>query len=316
MSNILVVGSFNMDIVVPARHFPAPGETVQGDDLRMVPGGKGANQAVAAARLGARTRIMAQVGADTFGRKGIESLQSTGVDTTLIGFSSRSTGAALITVRSDGENTIVLSPGANATLDSRTALARLPHFGRDTLILLQLEIPLETVEAIARHAHRADATIILDPAPIQSLPPALLQYVDYLTPNQTEAAALLGMAESDLHSIDAAHAASARILAMGPRAVILKLGEQGCWLATSGRSEHIPGFAVACVDTTAAGDVFNAAFAVGLSEGLAPAEAARFANAASAISVTRMGAQSSIPGRAETDAFLRGAVVGGVPCSL
>lgn len=304
MNHILVVGSINMDLIVPSARFPAPGETVLGGDLQIVSGGKGANQACAAAKLGAFTRLVACVGDDLFGRRSMQSLQEAGVDTTLVGVSERFTGTALITVRPDGENSIVLSPGANSSLDARTALAALPSLRGGDIVLLQLEIPLETVEAVARHAHDCGATVILDPAPIQPLPPSLLACVDYLTPNQTEAAALLGLEETALTDLAALEEVAAALLAMGCRAVILKLGAQGCFLSGPKGSAYIAAFPVTGVDTTAAGDVFNGAFAVALSEGATPQDAARFGNAASAISVTRMGAQSSVPNRAQTDTFL------------
>lgn len=304
MSQILVVGSLNMDLIVPTRRFPAAGETVQGGDLEMVSGGKGANQACAAAKLGAQTRLMARVGNDIFGRRGVQSLTEAGVDTTLVGMSERATGTALITVRPDGENSIVLSPGANATLDPQTALAAMPDLRSGDIVLLQLEIPLETVEAVAHRAHDCGATVILDPAPLQPLPRSLLECVDYLTPNQTECAALLGLAETALQDLAAVRDAATALLEMGPRAVVLKLGGSGCYLAGPRGSAYVPAFSVRSVDTTAAGDVFNGAFAVALAEGATPNDAARFGNAASAISVTRMGAQSSIPDRGQTDAFL------------
>ena len=293
-----------MDLIVPTARFPSAGETVQGGDLRMVPGGKGANQACAAARLGARTILIAQAGKDAFGRQGIQSLQDAGVDTTFVGFSERSTGCALICVRPDGENTIVISPGANATLDPGMALAALAPLRQGDIVLLQLEIQLETVEAVASYAHGCGATVILDPAPVQSLPRTLLECVDFLTPNQSESAALLGLAGTELDNLKDVEQAAAAILAMGPRAVILKLGARGCFLAGQEASEHITAFPVDSVDTTAAGDVFNGAFAVSLSEGRPTREAAIFASAASALSITRAGAQSSIPDRAQTDQFL------------
>ena len=300
-----------MDLIVPACRFPTAGETVQGRDLRIVPGGKGANQACAAAKLGALTHMLAQVGSDTFGNLGRRSLEEAGVDTSLIGISERSTGAALIVVRPDGENTIVISPGANETLEAPMALAKMPSIGPGDFVLLQLEIPLKTVEAVAKFSHDRGATVILDPAPIQPLPPTLLKCISYLTPNRTESAALLGIPESDLQDLNRVGEAAAKILAMGPRTVILKLGSGGCWLCGPEGSERVPGFSVTSVDTTAAGDVFNAAFAVALSEGAAPPQAARFGNAAAALSVTKMGAQSSIPDRAQTESFLAAAALGG-----
>jgi ribokinase len=300
-----------MDLIVPAGRFPAAGETVLGSDLCVVPGGKGANQACAAARLGAVTHMLAQVGNDSFGNLSRRSLEEAGVNTSLVGVSDRSTGAALIVVRPDGENTIVISPGANETLEATLALAKMPAVGPGDFVLLQLEIPLETVEAVAKFSFDCGATVILDPAPVQPLPRTLLECISYLTPNRTECAALLGIPESDLQDLKLVGEAAEKMLAMGPRAVILKLGSEGCWLRGPGVSKHIPGFPVTSVDTTAAGDVFNAAFAVALAEGATSSQAARFGNAAAALSVTKMGAQSSIPDRAQTDNFLTAAALGG-----
>ncbi len=304
MSDIWVVGSLNIDLIVPTARFPSAGETVLGGDLGTAPGGKGANQACAAARLGARTFLIAQAGKDSFGQQVMQSLQDAGVDTASVGFSERSTGSALICVRPDGENTIVISPGANATLDPARALAMLTSLRSGDIVLLQLEIPVETVEAVASYAHACGATVMLDPAPVRPLPHSLLKCIDFLTPNQSESAALLGIAETALDNLDEVERAAAAILAMGPRAVILKLGARGCFLAAPEGSTHIAAFPVTSVDSTAAGDVFNGAFAVALSEGRAPREAAVFASAASALSITRPGAQSSIPDRAQTDHFL------------
>jgi ribokinase len=255
--------------------------------------------------------MLAQVGNDSFGNLSRRSLEEAGVDTSLVGVSARSTGAALIVVRPDGENTIVISPGANETLEATIALAKMPAVGPGDFVLLQLEIPLETVEAIAKFSFDCGATVILDPAPVQPLPRPLLESISYLTPNRTECAALLGIAESDLQDLKLVGEAAEKVLAMGPHTVILKLGSEGCWLCGPGGSKHVPGFSVSSVDTTAAGDVFNAAFAVALSEGAIPWQALRFGNAAAALSVTKMGAQSSIPDRAQTERFLTSAALGG-----
>jgi len=303
MNNILVVGSVNIDLVVSTQCFPLVGETVLGGDLQTIPGGKGANQAFAAAMLGARTHMIANVGTDEFGQQSIDSLQSAGVDTSLITRASRPTGIAMITVDPSGNNTIVLAPGANATLDAQTALAKIPALNPGDIVLLQLEIPFETVEAVAAHAKQQGATVILDPAPFQPLPSSLLNNIDYLTPNQTEAAAMLHINERELQNLDSIKQAAIKILATGPAAVILKLGAQGCRLQSASCGDVIPGFIVKAVDTTAAGDTFNAAFAVALSEGKGPRAAAYFANAAAALSVTKSGAQGSIPTRAEVDKF-------------
>ncbi len=248
--------------------------------------------------------LIAQAGKDPFGRQGIQSLQDAGVNTAFVGLSEASTGSALICVRPDGENTIVISPGANATLTPAIALAPLTSLRPCDIVLLQLEIPLETVEAVASYAHGCGAKVMLDPAPVQPLPRSLLKCVDFLTPNQSESAALLGIPGKALDNLDHIERAAEEMLEMGPRAVILKLGSNGCFLAGPEGREQIAAFPVASVDTTAAGDVFNGAFAVALSEGRLFRDAAIFASAASALSITRAGAQSSIPDRAQTDQFL------------
>lgn len=298
---IFVLGSANMDLVLPVDHLPRAGETLSGGDLALFPGGKGANQACAAARLGGRVLMIGQVGDDPFGPRLLASLSSAGVDVSRVGVSTRPTGCACIYVLPGGENTIVISPGANATLDPATALARLHDLSDGDLLLLQLEIPLETVEAALAFAAARGATTILDPAPARPLSKDLLGKVGLLTPNQTEAACILGDRESEVESFEEAARAARSLIALGPLAVVMKLGALGClWTDGSAQHQATPP-RVAPVDTTAAGDVFNGALSVALAEGAAMASALRFANAAAAVSVTRMGAQSSIPNRAEVD---------------
>jgi ribokinase len=284
--------------------FPAAGETVTGQDLQTVPGGKGANQACAAARLGAQSTMVGCIGKDTFGEQAFASLRTAGVDVNFIPRPERATGTAMINIRPDGENTIVLSPGANASLDPASALSEMPSLAPGDCVLLQLEIPLETVTAVADAAQRQGATVFLDPAPFQPLPAQLLANVDWLTPNQTESAAMRNVHEEHEPSLDELRAIAEAIRTTGPRGVVLKLGAHGIYVSTAAKDIWVEGFAVKAVDTTAAGDVFNAAFAVALSEGRSVAEAARFGNAAGALSVTRIGAQSSIPERREVDDFL------------
>ncbi len=300
---IFVVGSANMDLVLPVGRLPKAGETLSGGDLALLPGGKGANQACAAARLGGRVSMVGLVGNDPFGPRLLASLSEAGVDVSRVGVSERPTGCACIYVLPDGENSIVISPGANAAVNPETALAGLADLAEGDLLLLQLEIPPATVEAALEHGARRGAVGILDPAPARRLPSSLLSHVAYLTPNQTEAACILED-DHEVTGFDEAEAAAKRLAALGPSAVVMKLGSAGC-LWTNGRlADRAPAFRVQAVDTTAAGDVFNGAFAVALSEGRDIAQALRLGNAAAAISVTHIGAQTSIPQRAAVDAFL------------
>lgn len=302
-SRIFVLGSANMDLVFPVDRLPREGETLGGGDLVLFPGGKGANQACAAARLGGRVMMIGQVGDDPFGPRLRRSLEEAGVDTDRVGVSARPTGCACIYVLPTGENSIVISPGANATLDPETALARLYDLAADDLLLLQLEIPLETVAAALEFAASRGAAAILDPAPARPLPAALLRNVAILTPNQTEAACILANAR-EIRGFEDAVTAARSLAALGPRSVLMKLGALGClwWDGMDERRATPP--RVNPVDTTAAGDVFNGALAVALAEGRTPDQALRFANAAAAISVTRLGAQSSIPARPEVERYL------------
>jgi len=302
---IVVVGSANMDIVLPVARLAAPGETILGGDVAFFPGGKGANQAAAAAKLGGVVWLVAEVGPDPFGAALVSSLQQAGVLTEHVGVSSRPTGCACIYVLPEGENSIVVSPGANAALDPRTATARLEAVGDVGFVLSQLETPLDTVTAVFASARARGATTVLDPAPAQALPAALLQSVDFLTPNQPEAATLLGDARPVIRDFADAEEAAVRLLSLGPKAVVMKLGALGCLVVDRQERHRAKAHQVQAVDTTAAGDAFNGAFAVALAEGRTVAEAAAFANAAAGISVTRPGAQSSLAGRGEVERFLR-----------
>jgi ribokinase len=302
---IFVVGSLNIDLVTRIERLPRAGETISGSDLMLFPGGKGANQVCAAGRLGGRAAMIGQVGDDPFAGYLLASLHGAGVDTSGVGNSGGATGAACISILPGGENVIVISPGANATLTPKLALSRLSGLGSGDLVLLQLEVPLGTVEAAAAFAAARGAVCMLDPAPAQPLAGDLLRHVHYLTPNQSEAALLLKRPEASIDSFTDAAEAASRLLELGPQAVILKLGRAGCFVAAPGFTGGVAGFAVEAVDSTGAGDTFNGAFAMGLAEGMPLPCAATFANAAAAISVTRPGAQSSIPNRDEVVAFLR-----------
>jgi ribokinase len=305
---LAVVGSLNMDFVVSVDRLPAPGETVLGSDFRMIPGGKGANQACAAGKLGAGAvdvRMIGRVGYDVFADHLRASLAAAGVDTSAV-HSARMqpTGVALIWVDRTGQNSIVVASGANGALAAADVEAMRRSFHGASHVLFQLETPLDTVAAALALAREEGAATILDPAPARPLPPELLAQVDILTPNETEAAILAGNPGARVTLGDAPELAR-RLLDMGPRSVVLKLGDRGCFYHDGSAGCHQQAFRVEACDATAAGDTFNAALAVMLAEGRSMADALRFACAAAAISVTRLGAQSSIPTRAETEQFLR-----------
>ena len=301
--SVIVVGSLNMDLVARTPHLPAPGETVTGSAFSTAPGGKGANQAVAAARLGASTRMIGRVGADAYGDALRESLRAAGVDTRLIETDmASSTGVAIIAVDDAAENSIIVIPGANGQLDE-TDVARLAvHLAGCDALLLQLEAPLDVNLAAARAAQEAGVRVILDPAPAQVLPDDLYRLIDILTPNQVEAAHLTGIAIHDRE--DAVRAAGA-LLAKGVGAVIIKLGAMGALYQSADSKGFVPAFEVAAVDTVAAGDAFNGGLAVALSAGHTLPEAVRQGCAVAALAVTRSGAQSSMPTAPELMRFLK-----------
>jgi len=304
--SILITGSLNMDFVVQVDRLPAPGETTLGSSFQMIPGGKGANQACVAGRLarGARVRMVGRVGFDTFGDQLKASLAAAGVDVaTVHGTQKTPTGVAFIWVDQAGQNSIVVASGANGQVTPADIEGLRDVYAAARCALFQLETPLAAVERALTLARQAGAVTILDPAPAQPLPAALLSLVDILTPNESEACLLLGRAPARLGWAEAP-AMAAALRALGPQAVILKLGEMGCYYSGPEGELQAPGFPVEAVDTTAAGDTFNAAFAVALGEGQPLATALRFANAAAALSVTRLGAQASAPARDEVESFL------------
>ena len=303
MKPILVIGSLNMDFVVQTDKLPLPGETIKGRDFRMIPGGKGANQAVAAARLGGRTRMVGRVGQDGSGATLKDELCSAGVDASQVQPTAGvATGVALILVESQGQNQITIAAGANDRLEAADLEPAFQDFSQGFL-LLQLESPLRTVEAAARLARRREVTTILDPAPAAALLPTLLRNLDFLTPNETEALLLLGEPPGEIR-LDEAPALGRRLLELGPGTVVLKLGDKGAWVVNRRLSRYFPAYPVTAADTTAAGDTFNGALAVSLAEGRPLPQAIDFANAAAALSVTRPGAQASIPSRSQVDRFI------------
>jgi ribokinase len=301
-AGVVVVGSLNADLVVRVPEFPGPGETLTGTDFAVFPGGKGANQACAAGRLGARVGMVGRVGDDDHGRMLERSLAAGGVDTTgVVRDASVATGTALITIDRSGQNQIVVVPGANALLSPADVEAASDRIRSAGFVLLQLETPLETVEAAARLARSGGAVVILDPAPARVEARRLLALVDYVTPNETELHSLASAAPAEASPEELAR----ELLAAGARNVVTKLGEKGARLVGRDGSCHWPALSVEAVDTTAAGDVWNGAFATALASGEAPERAGRFANAAAALSVTRPGAQPGMPGRSEVEELLR-----------
>jgi ribokinase len=301
--DVLVFGSLNMDLVTRASRLPIPGETVTGRDFSTVPGGKGANQAVAIARLGVSTRMVGRIGEDSFGWTLLGSLQQAGVQTSSVqADASTHTGIAAIAVDDAGENHIIVVAGANGHVNSTDVDRLKPLLSRASALLLQLEIPLSAVQQAAHAAHQSRVLVILDPAPARSgLPEELYASVDILTPNQTEAAQLVGFPVSDL---DSAEKAAHLLQEQGVETVIIKLGQQGAFCATPNDAFHVPGFEVDVVDTVGAGDAFNAGLVAAITDGRSLREAVVLANAVAALSITKPGAQPSMPDRATVEAFL------------
>ncbi|MDR2145923.1 MAG: ribokinase [Tannerella sp.] len=296
---ILVVGSANTDMVIKTATLPRPGETVLGGTFLMNAGGKGANQAVAAARLGGNVSFVCSTGSDIFGRQAIMQFEKEGIDTSYI-FTDpgNPSGVALIMVDGQGENCIAVASGANANLIPDDISQITPVIDEALYILMQLEIPMKTVEYTAKVAHRKNKRVILNPAPAQALSPSLLKHIYLITPNETEAEMISGVKITDIQT---AEEAARKIADMGVRHVVVTLGSKGALLYTDSQTTVVPAYPVKAVDTTAAGDVFNGALALALSEGNTLVESVRFACKAAAISVTRIGAQASAPYRKEID---------------
>ncbi|MBX3239082.1 MAG: ribokinase [Chitinophagaceae bacterium] len=294
---IVVVGSSNMDMVVKTDHIPVPGETVLSGSFFMNPGGKGANQAVAAARLGAEVVFISRLGNDIFGKQFSQLFSEENIETSyLVSDDNLPSGVALITVDKEGENSIVVAAGANANLSIDDINEALPAIAEAQIILMQLEIPMNVVEYVAAYAVSAKAKVILNPAPAAPLSEELLARIDILTPNETEASMIAGIPVND---IEDAQKAALLICRKGVKTVIVTLGSKGAVICENNRCTRVETKKVLPLDTTAAGDVFNGALAVALSEGKDIVAAVRVACDAAAISVTRLGAQSSIPYRNE-----------------
>ncbi len=295
---IVVVGSINMDLVASTPRIPRAGETLIGTNFAMTPGGKGANQAVAVARLGYPVSMVGMVGEDVFGRALLDNLIASGVDTAAVASIAGPSGVAPITVSATGENSIVVVPGANGKVTSAFINQQKSLLCSAGLVLCQLELPIETVSHTLRVCADAGVPVILDPAPAAPLPDSVWKQIAWFTPNETEAASYVDGASTPA-------AAAQALIARGLRGVVLKRGSEGAWLAQQGRPGIVvPSFPVEAIDTVAAGDCFNGAFAVALLEGRDPQAAASFASAAAAISVTRRGAQASMPTRADVENFL------------
>ncbi|MCG3158103.1 MAG: Bifunctional ribokinase/ribose-5-phosphate isomerase A [bacterium] len=300
-NGILVVGSANMDMVVVTKRPPQPGETVFGNQFAMFPGGKGANQAVCCAKLGGRVHFIGKMGNDVFRAKLLQSMKNDGVRLQhLLVDPVAPTGIALITVDARGQNEIVVVSGSNMKLTPADLDNKRFVFAKSKIVLLQLEIPIATVTQSARLAKAHGVTVILNPAPARKLPKSLLQMVDYLTPNETETEILTGM---PVKNVASAQKAAKRLLNLGVKNVIITLGAKGCLLVNAESAKIFPARKVKAVDTTAAGDAFNGALAFWLAKGGSTNEAIRFANAVAAFSVTKMGAQSSMPTMKELQKF-------------
>lgn len=300
MNKIVVIGSSNTDMVVRSEHLPRPGESVLGGDFMMAGGGKGANQAIAVARMGHNVVFSAAVGRDMFGDAAVAGYQRFGVDTSYIVRKDTPSGIALIMVDGAGQNSISVALGANNCLTAEDVMPALESVSAGDIVLLQLEIPMSTVDACVAVAAAKGAKVVLNPAPAAVVSEQTLSKLYLITPNQTEAQTLTGIEVVDEAS---ATAAAKALTAKGVERVVITMGSQGSLLYEDGVSEIIPAHKVSAVDTTAAGDVYNGALCAAIAEGMSLGDALRFATKAAAISVTRAGAQPSVPSREEVDNF-------------
>lgn len=296
------MGSINTDLVSVTARIPLAGETVLGSDFKIYPGGKGANQAVAVARLGYPVRMIGRVGNDSFGREARIHLNSAGVDTELVKTNEGPSGIAVICVSATGDNSIIVTPGANGTLAPSHLEQHYLEIRNAGAVLTQLEIPLETVEYLAEICSREGIPLILDPAPAVTLSDSLFKHITWLTPNLAEATFYAnGVGATEFEPRRAVQ----KLLQKGAHGVVLKLGQEGVVVGDGdGKINALPAFDVQAIDTTAAGDAFNGGFAVGLMKGMNVVESARFATAVAGISVTRQGAQPSMPTLKEVEQFV------------
>ncbi len=299
---IAVVGSSNMDLVVKSKRIPAVGETILGGDFIMVPGGKGANQAVSAAKLGAQVFFIAKLGDDIFGSQSLNNFKKEGVNTKyVIQTKQAPSGVALIMVDEEGNNLIVVAPGANQRLSPQDVKEAESDIASSGALVAQLEVPIETIEFAAGLANKCKVPFILDPAPAQKLSPQLLKMVDVLTPNETEAQLLTDIEVKDQES---AGVAAQKLLECGVKNIILTMGANGFLSASKEGTEFVPAKKVNAADSTAAGDAFTGSLAFGMAQGKTLTDAALFANNVAAISVTKMGAQPSMPTLQEVESFI------------
>jgi ribokinase len=297
MNKIIVIGSSNTDMVIKTGKIPVPGETILGGDFLMNPGGKGANQAVAASRLGGKVTFIAKIGNDLFGNQTMKILKKEGINTSyIVKDPDMPSGIALITVDEEGENSIVVAPGSNHNLLVQDIDSDILTSDKYNVMLLQLEIPLMTVEFAALTAAENGIKVILNPAPAQKLHDYLLRHIWLITPDEIEAEILTGI---KIHNITTAEAAATSLQKRGVKNVIITMGAEGAYIKTEDFAEMLPGVKVKAIDTTGAGDVFNAALAVATAEGKELRDAVVFANKAASICVTRMCAQASAPYRDE-----------------
>lgn len=309
-ARIVVVGSANTDFVLRVPELPSRGQSVLGDEFRVVQGGKGANQAVAAARLGAQVTFVGRVGMDSFGKEALAAYEKEGICTDFVAQDCNShSGVALIMVNRNGENVIAVAPGANSRLTTEDVAAARGAIAQADCLLLQLEIPLDAVQAAIQIAQRDRTKIILNPAPAKRLPAEMLRSVDYLTPNETEVAILAG---AEVGSVDESDL-SRLPLVLGVQNLIVTLGSRGACIIGGEQLTHISAFPITPVDTTASGDAFNGALAVALARGQNIEAAVLYANAAGALTATRPGAQPSLPTHKEVDLFLASAAAGPSP---
>ena len=299
MPQILVVGSLNADLVVRAPRFPQPGETISGDDLQVIPGGKGANQAVAAARLGSKVSMLGRVGKDNFGDFLLDNLGSNKVDSQFVKRDDASTGTAIIVVDSNGQNSIVLSAGANGKVSA--ADVENASFLNHDLLLLQLEIPIPTVLGAAQRAKENNLQVILNPAPAQKVSDELVGLADFIIPNESELSLLTNM---DVKDISSAEQASRVLLERGAKNVIVTLGDKGALIVNRDQVTHVDTFEVHVVDTTAAGDAFIGGFSTALLQNVSLEESVRYGCACGALATSKFGAQPSLPGKEEVERLI------------